>query len=113
MITRLSTSLSLLMLMLAVRSAVAQSPNVVCVTSATPPIVASEGQTVRVGDIVYACTGQPNTPVTANLTIALNVNITNRLSSGNTLTGIVFTIDTGAGPQAVPVQPLLVSPGLL
>ena len=35
--------------MLAVRSAAAQSPNVVCVTSATPPIVASEGQTVPSG----------------------------------------------------------------
>lgn len=113
MITRFSTFVSSLILMLTVSAANAQSPNVVCVTSATPPIVASEGLTVRVGDIVYACTGQPNTPVTANLTIALNVNITNRLSSGNTLTGIVFTIDTGAGPQAVPIQPVLVSPGLL
>src|ERR1700682_1259008 len=94
-------------------AAFAQGPNVVGVTSGEPLIISSEGLADRVGEIVYDCSGQPGTPVTANLTISLNVNITNRLSTGNTLTGIVFTIDTGAGPQAVPVQPVLVSPGLL
>src|SRR5690348_1169084 len=94
-------------------SAYAQSPNVFCVTSAKPLIIRSEGLAERVGEIIYDCTGQPGTQVTANLTISLNVNITNRLSAGNTLTGVVFTIDTGAGAQAQPIPPLLMSSGAL
>ncbi len=106
----------LILLMIALCSQVrvfAQSPNVVCSTTAVPPLVRSEGLTERIGDIVYTCTGQAGTQVTTNLTIALNVNITNRLSSGNSLTGVILTIDTGAGPQAVPLQPQLLGPGLL
>lgn len=81
--------------------------------SAKPLIVRAEGLADRVGEIIYDCTGQPGTQVTANLTVSLNVNITNRLSAGNTLTGIIFTIDTGAGPQAQPILPGLMSPGTL
>jgi uncharacterized protein (TIGR03437 family) len=98
---------------LTIASAYAQSPNVFCVTSAKPLILRSEGLAERVGEIVYDCSGQPGTQVTANLTISLNVNITNRLSSGNTLTGIILTIDTGSGPQAQPILPVLMSPGAL
>lgn len=94
-------------------SAHAQGPNVFCVTSAKPLIIRSEGLAERVGEIIYDCSGQPGTQVTANLTISLNTNITNRLSSGNTLTGIIFTIDTGSGPQAQTIPPLLMSPGAL
>jgi uncharacterized protein (TIGR03437 family) len=48
--------------------------------------------------------------VNANISIALNANITNRISSsGTTLTGTVFTIDSGAGPQPVLTQPLLLN----
>ena len=91
----------------------AQTPNVVCATSANPPVVRAEGLAERVGDIVYKCSGVPNTPVTGNFTVSLNANLTNRVSSGNTLTGIVFTIDTGSQPQPVAVQPLLNSQGSL
>jgi len=92
-------------------AAYAQSANTVCVTSATPVLVRAEGRAERTGQITYDCTGTPNTQISVNLTIALNANITNRLSMGNTLTGIVLTIDTGMGPQAVPIAPLLQSPG--
>src|ERR1051326_1664636 len=98
---------------LTIASAYAQSPNVFCVTSAKPLILRSEGLAERVGEIVYDCSGQPGTQVTANLTLSLNVNMTNRLSSGNTLTGIILTIDTGSGPQAQPILPVLMSPGAL
>ena len=93
--------------------AFAQSPNIVCATSAVPGLVRSEGLTERIGDIVYSCTGQAGTQVTANLTVSLNVNITNRLSTGSSLTGVILTINNGSGPQAVPLQPQLLSPGTL
>src|SRR5258708_21361280 len=96
-----------------ISGAYAQTPNTVCVTSATPLVVRSEGLSERAGQILYDCTGTPNTQIQVNLAIALNVNITNRLSSGNTLTGIIFTIDTGSGPQAVTIPPLLQAPGTL
>lgn len=90
-------------------------PNV-CVVSATPPIVRAEGLTERVGDILLACTGTPGNTVNANITVGLNANLTNRLSSGTTGTtvvGVVFTIDNGAGPQPVVVQPLQYSQSAL
>ena len=84
-----------------------------CVTSAVPPIVSAEGYTERVGDINYVCNGVPGASVVANFTIAMNTNISNRISSGNILTGIIFTIDQGSGPQPVLVQPLLNLPNTL
>lgn len=80
-----------------------------CTTSAVPPIVRAEGITERVGDIQLSCTGAPNGTLTGNFTFILSATVTNRLSSGNTLTGIVFTIDSGSGPQPVLVQPTMVN----
>src|SRR5208283_2671765 len=109
-----SSLLPLLMIALCTQMRLfAQSANIVCSTTAVPPLVRSEGQTERIGDIVYRCTGQAGTQVTTNLTIALNVNITNRVSGGNSLTGVILTVDSGSGPQAVPLQPQLLGPGLL
>jgi hypothetical protein len=84
-----------------------------CVTSAVPPIVSSEGYAERVGDIIYNCNGVAGATISANFTIAMNTNISNRISTGNILTGIVFTIDQGSGPQPVLVQPLLNTPNTL
>src|SRR5437879_761953 len=84
-----------------------------CQTSAVPPIIRSEGVSERIGDIVYRCTRTPNAVIPGNFTVALNTNITNRISSGNLLTGIVFTIDTGSGPQATPVAPILINANTL
>ena len=81
--------------------------NNLCLSSANPPVVRVEGLAERVGDIVYTCIGIPNSTLTGNFAVGLNVNITNRISAGNTLTGIVFTIDNGSGPQPILVQPLL------
>jgi uncharacterized protein (TIGR03437 family) len=85
----------------------------VCVTSATPPIVRAEGLTERIGDILVACTGTPGNTLNANFTIGLNATVTNRISSGTTLTGIIFTIDSGAGPQPVLTQPFLAEPNAI
>jgi len=89
----------------------AQNP--FCTTSAVPPIVRAEGFTERVGDIRMSCTGAPNATLTGNFTFILSATVTNRLSNGNTLTGIVFTVDSGSGPQPVLVQPLMVNPNSL
>jgi len=89
------------------------SPNTYCISSANPPIVRATGITERVGAIVLNCNGQPNWSQKMNITVQLNVNVTNRLSTGNTLTGLIFTIDTGSGPQAVPVAPVLLGPSEL
>ncbi|MGH9557841.1 MAG: hypothetical protein ACRD30_01280 [Bryobacteraceae bacterium] len=82
----------------------------ICTTTATPVIVRSEGLAERTGDLVYTCTGTPNSSFTANLTFSLNTYVTNRISTGTTLTGIVFTADSGSGPQPILVQPTLASP---
>src|SRR5579859_1872231 len=108
-ITKFCASLSFLM----AGVAFSQVPNTVCVTSATPVLVRAEGLSERTGQITYDCLGAPNNAIQVNLTIALNTNITNRLSSGNHLTGIILTIDTGSGPQAVPIAPVLQGPGTL
>ncbi len=81
----------------------------VCVTSATPPVVRAEGLAERIGDILFNCTGTPGNIVNANISVILNANVTNRISSGTALTGTIFTIDSGAGPQPVLAQPLLLN----
>lgn len=80
-----------------------------CTTSAVPPIVRAEGLAERIGDIKLLCNGAPNGSLTGNFTIIVSATITNRLSANNTLTGIAFTVDSGAGPQPVLPQPILVN----
>ena len=94
-------------------AAVVSAQGVFCVTSAVPPIVRAEGLTERIGDILYTCSGVPNSSFTANFTIALNAAVTNRISAGSVLAGIVFTVNNGSGPQPILVQPLLNTPNTL
>ena len=91
---------------------VAAQPNACSTTSATT-IVRAEGLTERIGDIVFNCTGVPSTTLSVNLSVQMNTGITNRISAGSVLTGIIFTVDNGSGPQAVTVQPLLLTPSTL
>lgn len=79
-----------------------------CNPSAAPLQVRYEGITEPVGNILLTCSGGiPSFVVTGNLTFFLNVNITNKLAANNTLTDVLLTIDTGAGPTpvTVPAQP--------
>lgn len=87
-------------------SFVLAQPNV-CVPNAGFPGVREGGLTERIGDIIYNCSGTPSATITGNFLISLNVNLTNRLSTGNTLTGIVFTADNGSGPQPILAPPVL------
>jgi uncharacterized protein (TIGR03437 family) len=86
---------------------------VICTTSAVPPIVRAEGLSERIGDIDIVCNGASNATLSANFTIAMNTNVSNRISTANMLTGIVFTVDSGSGPQPVLSQPLLLNQNTL
>src|SRR5271169_6578259 len=82
----------------------------ICVTTANPPIVRAEGLTERIGDIVFNCTGTPNAMLSGTFTIFLNTNLSNHIAGGNTVTGTIFTVDSGSGPQPTTVQPTLNGP---
>ena len=84
-----------------------------CSTTSATTIVRVESFTERIGDIVLNCTGVPSSTISVNLSVQLNAGITNRISSGNTITGTILTVDNGSGPQAVTVQPLLSTPSSL
>jgi uncharacterized protein (TIGR03437 family) len=90
-------------------AALSASP-LTCNPEATPAIVHGEGITERTGDIVFTCSGgTPNAVMTVDLSIFLNVDITNRLAtaSSNALLGIIFTADNGTGPQTIAATPIL------
>ncbi len=108
-----SASLSAFFIVLTSAAVLSAQPVVGCGTTSVPPVVRAEGLSERVADVVYVCSGSPNLPVTGNFTITLNTEIANRLSSGNLVTGIVFTIDIGSGPSAVLTQPYLSSSNTL
>src|SRR5580692_4886125 len=81
-----------------------------CSESAVPPIVKGEGIAERTGDIALNCSGgAPGAIVDGNLSIFLNVNITNRLA-GSAFTGVILTIDNGSGPQPINMQPTIGGP---
>ena len=107
-------SLRLLPLALTLSVLRAQAQPLTCNANAVPPIVRGEGLTERIGDIVLNCSGgTPNANITGNFSVFLNTNITNRVTAGNTVTDVVFTVDTGAGPEPVTAAGLITSPGNL
>src|SRR5260221_413042 len=74
---------------------------VICSATEDPLEVRAEGITERVGDFVLNCSGgSPGQQVLANITVYLSVPITNRIS-GNNVTDVVFTADSGLWRQAV------------
>jgi uncharacterized protein (TIGR03437 family) len=94
----------------------ASAATLTCVPSASPLLVHGEGITERTGDIIFTCTGgTPSAVLNINLSLFLNVNITNRLTSAasNTLTGISLTADNGSGPQTIPSPATLSGLGTL
>ncbi len=91
----------------------ASAQNLICNATAVPPVVKGEGIAERIGDIVLNCSGgQPNARITGNFSIFLNTNITNRVAA-NTVTDVVFTVDTGSGPQPVTVPGTITGPASL
>ncbi|HYL73382.1 MAG TPA: hypothetical protein VEU96_04215 [Bryobacteraceae bacterium] len=96
----------------ALKLANAQS-TLTCTPTGGPPVVKAEGITERLGDLFLNCSGgAANAQVTINLTIFLTVNITNRVND-TTLSDVIFTIDTGAGPQPANVPAILTAPNTM
>ncbi len=88
--------------------------NLTCNAAAQPPLVRTEGIAERTGDISLSCSGgTPGAQITGNLTIFLSVNVTNRVSSSNTIAGVIFTADNGSGPQPINATGMLTAPGTL
>ena len=76
----------------------AASTSLSCTAAGVPAIVRAEGLAEPVGDILLTCTGTPGGTVSGNLTVFLNVNITNRLTAAGNLVGATLTADTGGAP---------------
>ena len=71
----------------------------VCIPSAVPATVHSEGLAERAGDVVLSCSGgTPGVTVSGNLTVFLNVSVTNKLAANNSVDA-ALSVDTGAGPS--------------
>ncbi len=88
----------------------AQIPALTCATTATPLLIRAEGITERTGDIVISCSGgNAGAQFTENVTVSLNVNVTNRIDANN-VTDMILEADSGSGPQLVTVPGVLVSP---
>ena len=69
-----------------------------CNPTSVATLVRSEGIAEKVGDIVLDCSGGvPGATLTSNLTVFLNVNVTNKLVGSN-FTDVLLTVDTGSGP---------------
>ena len=86
-----------------------------CTTLSIPTPVRGEGITERVGDIALLCSGgAPGAQITGNFTVILSVPITNRLApNSSNVTGVVFTVDNGSGPQPIGTPGFLGSPNIL
>jgi uncharacterized protein (TIGR03437 family) len=105
---KLVTSVSLLLLFSANLS-YSQSA-LICIPSAVPAVVHSEGLSERVGDIVLSCSGgTPGVTINGNLTVFLTVNVTNKLAANNTVDARL-SVDTGSGPSPSSVAPQLAAP---
>lgn len=105
---KLVTSVSLLLLFSASLS-YSQSA-LICIPSAVPAVVHSEGLSERVGDIVLSCSGgTPGVTISGNLTVFLTVNVTNKLAANNTVDA-QLSVDTGSGPAPSNVTPQLAAP---
>jgi uncharacterized protein (TIGR03437 family) len=86
-----------------------QTGSPVCRITAVSPAIHSEGVSERLGDILLACSGTPGRAVSGNLTISLNTNVTNKLTSGSTVDA-VLSVDSGSGPVLAGVSGQLLSP---
>ncbi|HPQ15745.1 MAG TPA: hypothetical protein PLP04_10980, partial [Bryobacteraceae bacterium] len=96
--------------------ALAASPaaaSLVCVSSAAPVLVRSEGLSEQMGDIVLNCSGGvPNGSLKGALSVFLSVPVTNRVSPSGAVDA-VLTVDNGSGtPGSAGAIPTLVGNGI-
>lgn len=91
----------------------AAGASLVCVPTAAPAFVRSEGLAEPMGDIVLNCSGgAPGGLVTGNLSVFLSVPVTNRISAAG-VADAVLVADNGSGtPTSAGVVPTLVGNGI-
>jgi len=69
-----------------------------CSVTSVPVQVRAEGVAERLGDILIQCSGaNPGMVLTANLTVYLPVNVTNRVDTNNLTRDAVVAVDYGSG----------------
>ena len=102
------TVLYVCLLHLSISATFAQSPSTTprCQVSTSPVQVRAEGLTERLGDLLLQCSGSPGTVFSANLTLFLPVNVTNRVDANNLTRDAVVSVDLGGGfvPTAIAGQ---------
>ena len=97
-----------LVLSVLITSSLANANVLTCTPSAVTPTLHAEGLAERLGDIVLSCVDGSPGPLSGNLNVFLNVNVTNKLTpQGNA--DAVLTVDTGAGPISAGVPPTIPS----
>jgi uncharacterized protein (TIGR03437 family) len=99
---RIGAAYARLFILLASALTLAYSAPFVCTPTAVPALVHAEGLAERLGDILISCAGgTPGGVVGGNLTVFLNVAVTNKLI--NNFTDVQMTVDNGSGPVAANV----------
>jgi len=99
---RTNESFARFFILVASSISLAYSAPFVCTPTAVPALVRGEGLAERMGDILISCTGgPPGGVVGGNLTVFLNVRVTNKLT--NNFTDVQMTVDNGSGPVAANV----------
>ena len=106
--------LSTVLLLLLLAAGLGYSQNsLVCIPSAVPALVHSEGLAERMGDVVLSCSGgKPGVTITGNLTVFMTVNDTNKLGANNTVDA-QLSVDTGTGPSPSNVTAQLAMPNAI
>jgi len=77
------------------------------INAGVPPTVRAEGLSEHAGDIVLTCVGTPAAPVTGNLQVFFNTNLTSRLTASTTseallLLGTVYDTNSPPPPNLEP-----------
>ncbi len=99
---RIGESSARLLVLLGCSIGLAHAAPFVCTPTAVPALVHAEGIAERLGDILISCAGgTPSGVVGGNLTVFLNVAVTNKLT--NNFTDVQMTVDNGSGPVAANV----------
>jgi uncharacterized protein (TIGR03437 family) len=97
-------------LLFAAPLAQANVASLTCTATAQPLEMHAEEITDQIGQLGVDCAGAPaSTQAIENVTIQLNVPITNRIDANNN-TDAVFTADSGSGPVQVSPAGVLMSP---
>src|SRR5258708_26915751 len=100
---RIGESSARLLVLLGCSIGLAHGAPFVCTPTAVPALVHAEGIAERLGDILISCAvGTPSGVVGGNLTVFLNVAVTNKLI--NNFPAVQITVDKGTGPSAAKVR---------